>query len=97
MNENNLTLRQRQILNILFEATDYLTGNEISKRLNVSSRTIRNDISAINLALADDNISILSKHSFGYKLQFENSTLIKQYLKANESGLRTNSWTEIGG
>ncbi len=87
MNENNLTLRQRQILNILFEATDYLTGNEISKRLNVSSRTIRNDISAINLALADDNITILSKHSFGYKLQFENSTLIKQYLKANESYL----------
>ena len=48
MDKLNLTLRQRKLLHMIQEQTTYITGNELAQQLNVSPRTIRNDVVAIN-------------------------------------------------
>ena len=43
-----LTKRQNQIISILHDRTDWITGKEIALQLSVSDRTIRSDIEKIN-------------------------------------------------
>lgn len=40
--------RQEQLLAILSEKQDWVTGKQLSSLLNVSDRTIRSDVEAIN-------------------------------------------------
>lgn len=83
--EIKLTLRQRQILNYLHQTNEYVTGVELSKWLNVSSRTIRNDVSSINEILNDSSIQIVSKHSFGYKIETTNPADFQQIVRISQS------------
>ena len=80
-----LPLRQRKLLNYLQHASGYLTGVELSKRLDVSSRTIRNDISEINRLLQGTGIEISSKHSFGYIIHSQNADNLKKLIQTSES------------
>ncbi len=43
-----LTNRQMNIINILSDSNNWMTGKEIAKIMNVTDRTIRSDIEAIN-------------------------------------------------
>lgn len=45
--------RQIKIVDILSERKDWVTGKELSAILEVSDRTIRSDINAINCELKD--------------------------------------------
>ncbi|WP_238917409.1 helix-turn-helix domain-containing protein [Clostridium sp. YIM B02555] len=47
----NLTRRRRDILNLILNAEEYITGNELARICNVSVRTIRSDIKEINAQL----------------------------------------------
>ena len=85
MNNFHLTLRQRMLLNHLQHAHDYVTGIELSRLLNVSSRTIRNDISEINLHLKDCGVTIVSKNSFGYLLQADNTANLRALTQTSSS------------
>lgn len=85
MKNYSLTLRQRQLLNQLQQSNDYITGTELSKSLHVSARTIRNDVRDINEKLADTKTRIVSKHSFGYKIETENKKDIEKILRVGES------------
>lgn len=82
-----LSLRQRKILQSLKYKTEYVTGKELANELNVSSRTIRNDINEINNLLKESGIVIESKRSVGYLLQTENSAELAHILKINASFL----------
>ncbi|CAK7046052.1 MAG: hypothetical protein ENTB_02234 [Enterocloster aldenensis] len=72
MSADNLTLRQRKILHFLQNHTGFITGSELSKHLEVSSKTIRTDISEINQQLNRSDIRIVSEHSKGYFLDAGN-------------------------
>lgn len=83
MEQINLTLRQRKILNILQGKNSYLTGAELAKQLNVTVRTIRNDVSTINSVLQPYGIRIDSVRSKGYFLSPEASALIPSLVRIN--------------
>lgn len=80
-----LPLRQRKLLNHLQHASGYVTGMELSRLLDVSSRTIRNDISEINRLLAGSGVEIASKHSFGYIIHAKNAENLKKLTQTSES------------
>lgn len=84
-NDIQLTLRQRQILNHLQQAENYVTGVDLSNLLQVSSRTIRNDVATINLVLESSHIQIVSKHSFGYKLEASNQKDLQKIIRISQS------------
>ena len=85
MKNYSLSLRQRQLLNYLQQNNDYITGIELSKKLHVSARTIRNDVKDINDKLIDTKTKIVSKHSFGYKIECKNEEEFEKILRVGES------------
>lgn len=72
MNQISLPLRHRRIINELRHANGYLTGAELAKTLNVSVRTIRMDIAAINETLSGSGVTIRSRHRYGYIIEADN-------------------------
>ena len=66
MDTLTLSLRQRKLLHMMQGRTSYITGNELAKQLDVSPRTIRNDIVEINQNLKAFDAQILSEKSKGY-------------------------------
>lgn len=52
--------RQEQLLAILSEKQDWVTGKQLSSLLNVSDRTIRSDVEAINKKAAPPQLSQMS-------------------------------------
>lgn len=78
MNENDLrengrvpmlTKRQNMIMTIMNNQKDWIVGKDLAKLLNVSDRTICNDIAAINEFYADTMIE--SNIRKGYRIQGE--------------------------
>lgn len=64
-----LTKRQNMIMTIMNNQKDWIVGKDLAKLLNVSDRTIRNDIAAINEFYADTMIE--SNIRKGYRVQGE--------------------------
>ncbi|MGL5867821.1 BglG family transcription antiterminator [Clostridium chrysemydis] len=64
-----LNSRQANIIDILNDNNDWITGKELSKILTVSDRTIRLDISSINNYY--NCVLIQSNKRFGYKINKE--------------------------
>ena len=64
-----LTNRQNMIMTIMNNQKDWIVGKDLAKLLNVSDRTIRNDIAAINEFYADTMIE--SNIRKGYRIQGE--------------------------
>lgn len=64
-----LTKRQNMIMTIMNNQKDWIVGKDLAKLLNVSYRTIRNDIAAINEFYADTMIE--SNIRKGYRIQGE--------------------------
>lgn len=78
MNKLNLTLRQRKLLHMIQEQTTYITGNELAQQLNVSPRTIRNDVVAINKNIFPYEAQILSERSKGYLYYAKDPDIIQK-------------------
>ena len=74
--------RQEQILAILAERNDYMTSRQLAELLQVSDRTIRSDVDAINRK-AGEVPSIESNMRFGYRLNPEARPLPAQQEKAD--------------
>ena len=64
-----LTKRQNMIMTIMNNQKDWIVGKDLAKLLNVSDRTIRNDIAAINEFYADTMIE--SNIRKGYRIRGE--------------------------
>lgn len=64
-----LTKRQNMIMTIMNNQKDWIVGKDLAKLLNVSDRTIRNDIAAINEFYADTMIE--SNIRKGYRIHGE--------------------------
>lgn len=67
-----LTKRQHMIMTIMHNQKDWIVGKDLAKLLNVSDRTIRNDIAAINEFYADTMIE--SNIRKGYRILGEKRT-----------------------
>lgn len=64
-----LNKRQERIIAMMSDANEWITGKELSKLLNVSDRTIRSDMDAINRYYNEDLIE--SNLRYGYHLNAE--------------------------
>lgn len=70
MNISNLSIRQKQIFQILLNSKDYIPCKEVAAKLNVSVRTIRSDIKVIQSVTKDPKLfcTFESIPSKGYKI-----------------------------
>ncbi|WP_294581937.1 PRD domain-containing protein [uncultured Thomasclavelia sp.] len=75
-----LSNRQNQIIDILTNYNTWITGKELAQMLNVSDRTIRFDIGAINKYY--DCLLIKSNRRLGY--QIDEALLFKQDIETKE-------------
>ena len=82
-----LSLRQRKLVHYLQFQSAYTTGQELASQLQVSARTIRNDIAEINQILNGTGIRIASKRSEGYLLVSSNQDQLKELSRTSSSFL----------
>ncbi|WP_017810599.1 BglG family transcription antiterminator [Clostridium saccharoperbutylacetonicum] len=73
-----MTRRRRNILNLILNAEEYITGNELARICNVTIRTIRSDIKEINVQLKEYNVEIDSSVKSGYFLNKKNKDILKR-------------------
>jgi lichenan operon transcriptional antiterminator len=84
-----------KILKLLLNSKKPLTGNEISKLVGVSSRTIRTDIKNLNDLLRKNGGIINSDKSKGYNLKIKNKDAFNKFKMTEEENqvLETNFCT----
>ena len=75
--------RQRDLLNLLLMTDEWISGRELSNKLNVSDRTIRKDIIELNDILNQYDSAILSERGKGYLLKSENRKYLLSTLNNN--------------
>ncbi|HML38867.1 MAG TPA: transcription antiterminator [Bacillota bacterium] len=60
--------REKEILNLLLNSANLVTGTEIAEVTGVTSRTIRNDIQMLRAAIIEHGADIYSHSGLGYKI-----------------------------
>lgn len=70
--------RLKQILMIIILAKVEVPGSELSKRLNVSTRTIRSDITKLNSDIANYKLTIINHRGKGYYLEIKDQQRLKE-------------------
>ncbi|MFD1415035.1 BglG family transcription antiterminator [Oceanobacillus jeddahense] len=75
-----LNKREIKILHLLSNSKDMHTGQEIALFLNVSSRTVRNDIKNLNTLLPKYHAKIISQKGKGYELIVKNEDTFRELL-----------------
>lgn len=80
-----LHTRQRKLLSILNEQKGIITGIELASKMEVSDRTVRNDILQLNKILEKINIQIESIRGKGYILHVEDNTLLYNLIYTESS------------
>lgn len=75
-----LNNRMRTILRELYTSPSPLTSEEIAAVVNVSSRTVRNDMKEMNDILTQHGASILAKRGTGYKLNVMDEDAFRRFL-----------------
>lgn len=83
-----MSVRQRKLLCILNSAHGICTGSELSGKLGISERTVRNDIRDINHMLESFRIYIKAVHGKGYYLKIGNRRVFLELL-AEKDNLQT--------
>ena len=77
--------RYRELLEFLLQSDEYVSSNELSKKLSVSDRTIKRDISTINQILNKYECEIVSKHGQGYRIKKRNRKKIASKISEYDS------------
>lgn len=94
------TGRQSKILEILLNNVQGVTGAKLSEYLDVSSRTIRNEIGEINRVWKDGDI-IRASRKKGYFIEEQQVELVREYLfsmdgKQAEENTGDRGWVILG-
>ncbi len=79
-----LKKRSLHILKTILYSNSNIFGDEIAELMNVSTRTIRNDIREINLELKSINCKIESSHLSGYKIPTNKRADILHFIEMHE-------------
>ncbi|WP_152655902.1 BglG family transcription antiterminator [Oceanobacillus sp. CFH 90083] len=75
-----LNKRELKMLHLLSSSKEMHTGQEIALLLNVSSRTVRNDIKNVNVVLPKYHAEIISHKGKGYELIIRNEDKFRELL-----------------
>ncbi|SDM31072.1 BglG family transcription antiterminator [Sediminibacillus halophilus] len=70
--------RWQELLELFLEANEPVTSAELSASLQVSPKTVRNEIKALNQLLSRQNLSIESRRGKGYHLQVKDEASFQQ-------------------
>jgi len=94
------TGRQSKILEILLNNVQGVSGTKLSEYLDVSSRTIRNEIGEINRSWEGENLILASKKT-GYFIDEQYVDLVREYLLSEgrsqtEEELIDRGWVILG-
>lgn len=76
-----LTSRMMLILKELMSSKSPITSNDLANRIQVTSRTIRNDIKELNEILLQSGGCIKSTRGIGYELEIKNTKTFKLFLQ----------------
>lgn len=74
------TERQKEIIELILKNNTGVFGAKLADKLNVSTRTVRNDIASINKALSEEGFSIHSSNKKGYYLNPEYIESLKAFI-----------------
>lgn len=74
--------RQQQILKELIGESNPITSEQIATLIQVTSRTIRNDIKQLNEQLMDSGATIISARGHGYHLDIINEDKFKRFIQS---------------
>lgn len=77
-----LTDRQRELINILIDADDYIAVRDLSDKLSISSKTVYRDIEKIESRMPD--ISFDKKQGSGIKVIVNSEEMVREPLKSIE-------------
>ena len=95
-----LTRRQSKLLEMLLNNVQGVTGTKLAEYLEVSSRTVRNEISEINRIWEDKNV-IRSSRQRGYFIEPADMNSVREYFLAagnskTEEELSDRGWMILG-
>ncbi|MEY8258502.1 BglG family transcription antiterminator [Erysipelotrichaceae bacterium 66-17] len=82
------SIRLDEIFDIISHQS-YTPVNELTKRFQITDRTIRNDIAALNYELKKYSCEILLKRKFGYYLVIYDDSAYQQLIDNNLSSYKT--------
>ncbi len=74
----NLNRRYREILSIILNTDESITGNELARLCNVTIRTIRRDVKEINNLLKEYDVKVDSSVKKGYFLNKRDKDILKR-------------------
>lgn len=78
-----ISKRDINLLNLILESRNGIHGKELSKKLNITDRTVRNDINRINNELYVEKIKISSNKTDGYFLLDNDYYALLNYMDNN--------------
>ena len=78
--------RLKKIFDLLSESQSYLTSEKIAQVLNVSAKTVRNEIKVLDALLEKHGSHIDAKARYGYRFQIIDTDLFRSFL--------TNHWAQ---
>ncbi len=64
-----MNIRIMKIISILLDSNKYITVSSIAKTLNVSNKTIRNDLNGMGRLLSDNNLKLIRKPGVGIRIE----------------------------
>lgn len=70
-----------KMIKILSQTKQPISGPELSEQLDITVRTLRNDLKSCRKELLDNGMEILSKHAVGYKLIIKDEEKYYQYIE----------------
>ncbi len=71
----------------LISINKYKTAEELSKKLNVSTKTVRTEIKNLNSLLIKSGAEIVSKSGYGYILKINNKELFSKFDFPNKKNI----------
>ena len=79
-----ITERQKRVIKLILSIDNGIYAKKLAEKLKVSTRTIRNDILAINMELTYCECSIQSSKQKGYFIKEQDKNIIWDYLKETD-------------
>lgn len=83
-----LSKRQQKIIRLLQQHENQMTGEELSRLIGVSSRTIRTDVKNAGAYLAECGAVIHSDTRSGYNLEIQEADLFQKLMKGESTNAR---------
>lgn len=72
--------RTKKVFDLLNESQNYLTSDELAQRLNVSSKTVRNEIKELDRIFQNHGARIEARAGYGFRFEILDIDLFREFL-----------------